>query len=177
MMSVASWLPSASSFLRPQAGVFRDQDDFHPSTLGYLAQLMRLAVRSDQKVLKPRTKFIKFRGVKDEINRATTSLGTLIQNTMSAIAELYNSNLSSADQDPELTRAEQSLIDLLSKLTDVSALRKQYSVIRNSGKRATLSTIGNIFGAILQRSRHKKISNIVPAPQLAPAQHKQIAKA
>ncbi len=91
---------------------------------------------------------------------------------------MYNPNLSSADQDPELTRAEQSLIDLLSKLYDISALRKKYTVVRNSGKRATLSTIGNIFNRIFPRTnRNKKLKNLIPLPQLASHQHKQIASA
>jgi len=147
MMRVASWLPAAAQFSRAQVAVFRDQDELDHGALAHLTQLVRVRAGTPPR----RIKQIKVRGVNNEISRAISAIEYFIQDLVAAIAQLYDPRCSDAAQDPELSRVQMLLGYLRTKAYKISALRKKYAEIRNSGKRNTLHTISNIFSAIIQR--------------------------
>ncbi len=158
MMSVASWLPSAIPLLRAEAASHRDLDDLHYSTLAHLAQLIRLA--------KPRTKFIKQHGVRYEIERALAVVERFIQDTLVSLI--------GSDCDDARSELRQSLDYLRSEATKIYGLRKKFPMTRNSAKRSSIISIGNIFSSILQRASKPAV---VSRHCEARSGHKRIASA
>ncbi len=136
MMRVAAWLPSAIPLLRAEAANYRGANNSHDSTLAHLAQLIRLA--------KPRNKFIKQHGVRYEIERALAVVERFIQDTLVS--------LMGSDCDDVRSELRQSLDYLRSEATKIYGLRKKFPVTRNSAKRSSIISIGNIFSSILQRA-------------------------
>jgi hypothetical protein len=183
MSSIAAWLPSAALFARNQTAVFRDldliveADELSHSALGHLMQLIKLKVTPEHRPI-ARKKFIKVHGVNNEINMALNRVASFIQELMSAIAELYDSDPSHANCDTELNHAEQFLFDMKFNLDKIFGLRKKFAQIRNSGKRITRQTISNIFSAIIQRGgASRKCNHSEPVPVYNEAGHKLVANA